>query len=94
MADPLIPPTAAVTAIGCPGNGGPPEQATDASRAHAHRNEFTRQLGSELRRALSQQGFQSMTLPPWDLPPAYSSPSQLLSAADLAAMFGGYYTQL
>ena len=36
---------------------------------------FTRRLRSELQRLLSQQGFQSPTLPPWRLPPAYSSPS-------------------
>ena len=39
---------------------------------------FTRQLGSELQRVLSRQGFQSLTLPPWGVPPAYSSPSQPL----------------
>ncbi len=37
---------------------------------------FTRRLRSELQRVLSRQGFQSLTLPPWGLSPAYSSPSQ------------------
>ena len=77
QAGPLIPPAAATcAAIGCPCNGGPPERTTNLGSSQA----FTRRLRSELGRALSRQGFQSPTPPPWGLSPAYSSPSQPLRA--------------
>jgi cell division protease FtsH len=49
---------------------------------------FTRRLGSELQRTLSRQGFQSSTLPPWGLSPAYSSPSLPLNARLLSIIPG------
>jgi hypothetical protein len=59
-------------AIGCPVNAGLAEPPTWAD------GPFKDRLGSELRRACSGRGSQSMTSPPWRVSPAYSSPSQPL----------------
>jgi hypothetical protein len=55
-----------------PVNAGPAEPSTWTERP------FKGRLGSELRRASSGRGFQSMAPPPWRPPSTYSSPSQPL----------------